>query len=625
MNTGVLLMIIACRLTFVLAGATGQPEGTVEQRYRWNLEHVYPSDQAWEEARAQVAREFDKILQYKGTLTTSPARLLEALELNTRIQKELARLSSYASMRYHQDMRQARYQGMEQQMSQMDTEYGSKASFIVPELAAMEAADVERFLSEEPDLAQYRMFLLDIQRTKAHRLSEKEERILAEASIIAAGPYEIYQVFSDADLPYPRIKLSDGSEVLLNKAGYAKYRALPDREDRKKVFEAFWGAIESFKASLAAQLNAQVKKDLFYARVRNYPSCLHAALDRDNIPVEVYQNLISNVHRRLDTFHRYLKLRRRLLGVERLEYYDIYAPVAKDLRLEYSYDQACSLVLEALRPLGDRYVGVVKQAIGDRWIDVYPAVGKRSGAYSEGACYDVHPYILLNYNGHYEDVSTLAHELGHTVHSYLSNKTQPYPLADYSTFVAEVASTLNEALLMDMMLKKIEDRQTRLSLLTNYLDSFKGTLFRQTQFAEFELAIHQQAERGLPLTAETLGQIYGQIIRKYYGHDEGVCHIDDLYTVEWAYVRHFYYNFYVFQYATSFTASMALSRMIISGDRDAVDRYIALLKSGGSDYPINQLRAAGIDMLTDEPFEQAIGIMEGIMNQIEAMLIDQRS
>jgi len=619
MGIGVWLMITTFPMVVAAGGGSVQTEAS-DARYRWDLGQIYPSDQAWEQARAQIAKEFDLILQYKGTLAQSPARLLEALELNSRIQKELARLSCYASMHFHQDMRQAKYQGMEQQMSQMATDYASKASFIVPELAAMDRQEVERFLASEPRLGQYRMFLLDIQRTKPHRLSEKEERILAEASIMAAGPYEIFQVFSDADLPYPTIRLSDGSEALLNKAGYAKYRVLADRQDRRRVFEAFWGAIASFRSSLAAQLNAQVKRDLFYARVRNYQSCLHAALDRDNIPVDVYQNLISNVHKHLKTFHRYLLLRKRLLGLDRLEYIDIYAPVAKDLKLEYSYEQACGLVLEALRPLGEGYAQVVREAIEGRWIDVYPAVGKRSGAYSNGSCYDVHPYILLNYNGHFEDVSTLAHELGHTVHSYLSNKNQPYPLADYSTFVAEVASTLNEALLLDMMLKKIQDRPTRLSLLTNYLDNFKGTLFRQAQFAEFELAIHQQAEKGLPLTAETLGQIYGQILREYYGHDKGICYIDDLYTVEWAYVPHFYYNFYVFQYATSFTASMALSRMILSGDQDTARRYIDLLKSGGSDYPINQLKAAGVDMLTDGPFDQAIGIMEGIMDQVESML-----
>jgi len=375
--------------------------------------------------------------------------------------------------------------------------------------------------------------------------------------------------------------------------------------------------------TFGSQLAAQVNRDMFYARVRKYESALHSALDRDNIPVDVYHTLIRKVNENLDSFHRYLALKQRMLGVDQLKYSDVYAPVVEKVKLEYPYDKATELVLDALRPLGSEYLRTVRRAFNERWIDVYPTPGKRAGAYCNGSCYDVHPYILLNYNGQYDDVSTLAHEMGHAMHSYYSNKNQPYPTADYATFVAEVASTLNEALLIHKMLSTIEDDNVKLSLLMNYLDGIKGTVFRQTQFAEFELAIHQRAEQGEPLTGDVLTEIYGGILKRYYGHDKGVCQIDDLYCVEWAFVPHFYYNFYVYQYATSFTASTALAEKILAGQPGAVDRTIEFLSAGGSDYPVAILRKAGVDMLTSEPFDRTMEAMNRVMDQIEAILDKQ--
>ncbi len=330
--------------------------------------------------------------------------------------------------------------------------------------------------------------------------------------------------------------------------------------------------------------------------------------------------LIENVTNNLDSFHRYLNLKRRMLGVETLKYSDVYAPVIKGVDLKYTFDEAKKLVLDSVKPLGSSYGRVVAKAIEERWIDVYPTPGKRSGGYSNGSAYDVHPYILLNYNGQYDDVSTLAHELGHTMHSYYSNKNQPYPTADYSIFVAEVASTFNEALLIHKMLKEIKDDDIRLSLLMNYLDSIKGTVFRQTQFAEFELRIHEKAERGEPLTGDVLSELYGEILKKYYGHDRGVCHIDDLYMVEWAYVPHFYYNFYVYQYSTSFTASIALAEKVLGKEKGALGKYIEFISSGGSDYPIELLKKAGVDMTGAEPFNKTMTAMNRTMDEIEAIL-----
>ncbi|MHC4367237.1 MAG: M3 family oligoendopeptidase [Planctomycetota bacterium] len=343
-------------------------------------------------------------------------------------------------------------------------------------------------------------------------------------------------------------------------------------------------------------------------------------MDKNNIPTQVYMALIENVTANLDSFHRYLKLKERMLGVDQLKYSDIYAPVVKGIDLKYTYDEGKELVLDAIKPLGADYRRVVAKAFDQRWIDVYPSPGKRSGAYSNGSAYDVHPYILLNYTDQYEDVSTLAHELGHTMQSYYSNKTQPFPTADYSIFVAEVASTFNEALLIHKMLKEITDDDARLSLLMSYLDGLKGTVFRQTQFAEFELRMHEKAERGEPLTGDVLTQLYGQILKKYYGHDQGVCHIDDLYEVEWAYIPHFYYNFYVYQYSTSFTASTALSEKVLAKEEGAVEKYIEFLSAGGSEYPIDLLKKAGVDMTTAEPFDKTMAAMNRTMDEIEAIL-----
>jgi len=587
---------------------------------RWKLEDLYPSDEAWNKAKEKLVAQFDEVLEYKGRLAESAPELLTCLDFNSRLSREFGRLHSYAAMKADEDTRNSKYLAMRQETEQLATDYSSKASYIEPEIAKMDKSKIDEFIAREPGLKVYKMYLHDIQRTKAHTLSEKEEKILAEASLLAGGPSSIYMIFSNAELPYPQVELSDGTTVELNKAGYARYRAVPNRRDREAVFQAFWGAFNNFRRTIGVQLYANVKKDMFYARTRGYNSSLESALDKNNIPTRVYSALIENVNNNLDSFHRYLNLKRKMLGVETLKYSDVYAPVVKGIDLKYSYEEAKKLVIDAAKPLGNDYVRLVEKALANRWVDVYPTPAKRAGAYSNGGAYDVHPYILLNYNGQYDDVSTLAHELGHAMHSYYSNKTQPYPTADYSIFVAEVASTFYEALLMDKMLKEIKDDDIRLSLLMSYLDGIKGTVFRQTQFAEFELLIHQKAERGQPLTGDILSQLYGEILKKYYGHDKGVCHIDELYTVEWAYVPHFYYNFYVYQYSTSFTASTALAEGILNKEKGAVGRYIKFISSGGSDYPIDLLKKAGLDMTTAGPFNKTIAVMNRTMDEIEAIL-----
>ncbi|MBR9997900.1 MAG: oligoendopeptidase F family protein, partial [Cyclobacteriaceae bacterium] len=432
--------------------------------------------------------------------------------------------------------------------------------------------------------------------------------------------YNIYSIFSNAEMPRPEVTLENGDKVTLDAAGYARYRATPNRADRAKVFEAFFSELERFKMTIGTQLYGKVKESIFSKNVRKYNSCLEAALNQNNIPTEVYHKLIENANKNLPTLHRYLELRKRMLGVDELHYYDIYAPLVGNVDLAYSYDEGKKIILESLSVLGEEYVETLEKAFNDRWIDVYPNTGKRSGAYSNGSAYDVHPYILLNYNGKYDDVSTLAHELGHTMHSYFSNKNQPFINANYPIFLAEVASTANEALLMDYMLDNIKDPQIKLSILGNYLENARATLFRQTQFAEFELRIHELAEKGESLTGEKFSEIYLDILKKYYGHDKGVMTIDDLYAIEWTYIPHFYYNFYVFQYSTSFTASTMLAEKMLEGGEKEVNDYINFLSSGNSEYAIPTLKKVGIDMTTDEPFEVTMAQMNRVMDEIDKVL-----
>jgi oligoendopeptidase F len=505
-------------------------------------------------------------------------------------------------------------------MAQVGATFGAETSFVEPEILKLEPSKIDAFISSEPRLKVYSFYLHDILRRRAHTLSDSEEKILANSSVLASAPSDTYNILSNADFAYPSVTLSDGKSVKLDSAGFNLYRAVPNRGDREKVMSAFFSALGSFGATFGTTLNGQVQADVFYSKARNYASALEGSLDAANIPTSVYMHLIDGVNRGLPTFHRYLNLRKKMMGVPELHYYDLYAPLVASVDLTYTAEEAEKHVMAALKPLGPDYRAAANRAFNERWIDLYPTPGKRSGAYSNGGAYDVHPYMLINYNGKYNDVSTIAHELGHTMQSYLSNKTQPYPLASYPIFVAEVASTFNEALLIDYMLKTITDDATKLSLLGNYLEGIKGTVFRQTQFAEFELRAHEMAEKGEPLTGDTLSKLYADITKKYYGHDKGVCIVDDYVQHEWSFIPHFYRNFYVFQYATSFTASAALSEKVLAGDPAATKRYLTFLSAGGSKYPIDLLKDAGVDMTSDEPLNLTLQKMNRVMDEMEKIL-----
>jgi len=600
--------------------AQERDRGKIPDQFKWDLTHIYPSDDAWKSAKEKLVRQLPDIEKFKGTLARSGGQLLDCLELSSNLTKEFNRLYVYASMSSDQDTRETKHLGMQQEMSTIGSDFAAKASFMEPEILKMDKATVESFLSQEKKLGIYRQYLFDILRRQAHTGTEGEEKIIADAGLMSDAAQSIYGIFSDAEFPYAEVTLSEGKSVKLDKATFSRYRTVANREDRKRVFAAFFGRLHDYRRTYGTQLFAEVKKNMFYMKARKYNSCLEGALDGNNIPVEVYKKLVENVNANLSTFHRYLSLRKRMMGLDELHYYDLYAPLVKGVELKYAVEEAEKHIVASLAPLGNEYVSVSKKAFTERWIDMYPTEGKRSGAYSNGGAYDVHPYMLMNYNGKYDDMSTLTHELGHTMHSHYSNTTQPYATSNYSIFVAEVASTFNEALLIDYMLKQIKDDDVKLSLLGSYLEGIKGTVFRQTQFAEFELRIHQMAENGEALTGDTFGQIYEEITKKYYGHDKGVCVVDDEIKSEWSYIPHFYYNFYVYQYATSFTASAALSEQVLAGDKASTRRFVEFLSSGGSDYPINLLKKAGVDMTTSLPFELTMKKMNRVIDEMEKIL-----
>jgi oligoendopeptidase F len=592
----------------------------VSDKYKWDLTHIYPSDDAWRQAKDKLAGEIPQLGQFKGTLGNSGSRLAEALELSSRLSKELARAYVYASMMSDTDTRVSKYQGMQQEMIQLNAALSADAAFIEPEILKIPRDKLDTFIAGEPRLKVYKIYLDDILRRAPHTLTDAEERLLASAGVIASAPSTTYGIFSDADFPYPTVTLADGKSVRLDSSGFSLYRAVPNRDDRMKVMSEFFGALGKYRGTFGSTLNGQVQTDIFYARARKYPTALEAALDAPNIPTSVYTRLLDGVNKQLPTFHRYLKLRQRMMKLQDLHYYDLYAPLVSSVDLNYSIDEAQKIILEALKPLGPEYAAGALRAFNERWTDFYPTEGKRAGAYSNGGAYDVHPYMLINYNGKYTDMSTVAHELGHTMQSFFSNKNQPFPTANYPIFVAEVASTFNEALLIDYMLKTIKDDATKLSLLGNYLEGIKSTVFRQTQFAEFELRMHEAAEKGEPITGEALDALYAAITKKYYGHDKNVCIVDDYIKHEWAFIPHFYRNFYVFQYATSFTASSALSEKVMAGDKEATRRYLAFLSAGGSKYPIDLLKDAGVDMTTDEPLDLTIKKMNRVMDEMEKLM-----
>ncbi len=597
----------------------------VPEKYKWKLSDLYPNEAAWLKDKDNILKKLDEVTKYKEHLADNARTLTAALNIYFDMTKQFYRFAEYAYRLSDQDLRNSQNQSLTQQVSHLGTEISEKTAFLNPEILRIDPEKIKSFLDENKGLVQYKMFIEDIQRLRKHTLPEAEEKILASFGTVTETPENVYSIFSNAEFPFTKVKLSDGEEVKLTPSAYTKYRSIPNRNDREKVFDAFFKKYGEFKNTIGANLGGKIKSDWTYAKDRNYKSSLEAALDVNNIPVSVYKNLIKQIHKSLPTLHRFLELKKKMLGVDTLHYYDLYTPIVKKVDMKFDLPEGQKTILEALKPLGENYITTIKKAFNNRWIDYMPTNGKKSGAYSSGESYDVHPYILTNWNGDYESVSTLAHELGHSMHSYFSNTNQTFANSQYPIFVAEIASTLNETLLNDYMVKKSKSDKEKLYLLGSYLELLRTTIFRQTQFAEFELAMHQIAEKGEPITGETLSKEYSKIVKQYYGNDDGYCIVDPYIAYEWEYIPHFMYNFYVYQYSTSLIYATAFAEKILKEGKPAVDKYFNILKGGSSEYPIDLIKKAGLDPLSSEPFDLTMNKMNKVMDQIEEIITKEKN
>lgn len=583
----------------------------------WRLEDIFASDEAWDVEYNEVKGMLPDVQKFQGNLAAEADMLFSALQLQDQLLERLGRLYTYAHMRYDQDTTNSFYQGFDDRIKNLYSQAGSALAFIVPEILSIEEEKIKDFLTEKEELKLYQHALEEINLQRPHVLSAEQEALLAEASEVMGSPSNTFGMLNNADLEFPSIKDENGEEVEITHGRYSRFLESEDRRVREDAFKAVYKTYGSFRNTFASTLSGNVKKDNFNARIRKYDSARHAALAGNNIPESVYENLVNTVNDNLHLLHRYIKLRRKVLGVEKLHMYDLYTPLVKNVKMEIPYNDAKEYVLKGLAPLGEEYNSLLKEGFENRWVDVYENKGKRSGAYSSGS-YGTNPYILMNWQDNVNNLFTLAHEFGHSVHSYYTRKTQEYPYGNYSIFVAEVASTCNEALLNDYMLKTIDDEQKRLYLLNHYLEGFRGTVFRQTMFAEFEHIIHQKEQNNEALTADSLTEAYYELNKKYFG-DEGI-EIDKEIGLEWSRIPHFYYNYYVYQYATGFSAATALSKQILEEGQPAVQRYLDFLKAGSSDYPIEVLKKAGVDMTSSKPIQDALKVFEEKLNEMEALL-----
>lgn len=593
-----------------------KPRSEIPNKYKWQLEDIFPSDQAWEEEFTKLEKSLEQASKFQGELGKSAEHLLACLEWMDRAGMELEEIYTYARMRRDEDNREALYQGMTDRAGALSVKLSSALAFVVPELLAMPEEKLADFRKTNPKLKIYDHALEDILRKRKHVLSTAEEKILAEVGEVAEAPSVIFGMANNADLKFPSINDEKGQDVELTKGNYTQFMESSDRRVRKDAFNTLYHTYEKQINTWAAMTNANVKADVFYAKVRKYPSAIEASLDDDRVPLTVYNALIETVHEYLPEMYRYMRLRKKMLGVEELHMYDIYVPIVPEVKMEIPYPEALQMVREGLQPLGQNYLKILNEGFESHWIDIYENQGKTSGAYSWGT-YRSHPYVLLNHQDTLDSMFTIAHEMGHSLHTYFSNKNQPHLYAGYKIFVAEVASTLNEALVMEHLLQKTEDPKVLAYLLNHYLEQFRGTVFRQTMFAEFEKNTHAWVEQGEALTADLLSREYLKLNQKYYG-PEVVS--DPEIAIEWARIPHFYSSFYVYKYATGFSAATALARKILEEGESAVNRYLTFLSSGSSDYPIELLRQAGVDMETPIPVKDALNVFKGLLDRLEQVL-----
>ena len=611
---------ILAALPAVLLATVGNGFAADEVRPRdtWNLAEIYANESAWNDDVARIEKDLATFGKCRGKLGSSAKKFRECLDLEYAILERSSKVSTYASESQSDDSSNPSFQSMNAKAGNIGAKISEETAFVAPEIIAIGKAKLDGFLKQEPKLAVYRHVIDDTLRSAPHTLDAKGEKLLGIFSLTQGNAGNVYQIFVTSDMPWAEVK-TDGKEAKLNQPQFEHEREAADREERKKSFDTFFGTWKAFESTLGTLLYSDLKENLVVAKARNYPDTMTAALDANNLPRGVYDALIKSANANLPTLHRYFRLRARMLGIADMRYYDIYPPLVKTDK-KYPLDDGVALMLAAVKPLGDDYVEAMKKGLDSRWMDVYPRPHKQSGAHMAGTAYDVHPYVLQNYLENYDSLTGMTHEWGHAMHSYYSNRTQAFANSNYATFVAEIASTMNEALLMEYMLKKAKTDEDRLFYLGTALEGLRGTFFRQAMFGEFEQKIHEIADRGDPLTGADFTKIYGEIQRRYHGEAEGVMKIDDLYTVEWAYIPHFYYDFYVFQYATSVSASALFADRVLAGEPGALEKYRRLIAAGASDYPYELVKAAGIDMATSAPYDAVAARMNRIMDEIEAIL-----
>ncbi len=587
----------------------------VKEEFTWNLTDMYADIAAWEADVEKLQVLTEELARLEGKVCDSAGNLLDALNRKAEIEQIASLASNYASRLSDQDTSDTKNQAMCQRLNSVIAGISSRLSFIEPEILAADNAVLEEYNTQEPGLTLYRGQIKEIQRLKPHRLSAEMEKVLAMTADMGRTAPQTYSIFTNSDLTFPQMQDENGDTVRISHGRFIGLEESSDRRVRKEAFEKLYHTYDQYKNTLASLYSGQVKKLMFHAKLRNYNSTLEAAVGANNVSPAVYDNLISTVNKNLDKLHRYVSLRKKLLGLDELHMYDIYTPMIPDSAKKISYEEAKATVLKALAPLGEDYVKVVEEGFKNRWIDVYENIGKRSGAYSAGA-YGTHPYVLLNYNDSLDNMFTLAHEMGHAMHSYFSNKTQPSIYAGYKIFVAEVASTCNEILLMEYLLSNTTDKKERAYLLNHYLDSFKGTVYRQTMFAEYERETNRLAEAGESLTADVLSKVYYDLNCKYYGPDMVS---DPEIAVEWARIPHFYYNFYVYQYATGFSSAVAIAHNILKNGAPAVEAYKKFLSGGCTDSPVELLKIAGVNLESPKPIQDALDVLGGILDEMEQL------
>ena len=588
----------------------------VPVEHTWNLGDMYATVSDWEAAMKECDMLIGEIAAMEESCMASANNLFALLEKVAEAEEKLSLAYNYAERLYDEDCSNTAHQAMAAKAGTLFSKFIEKTAFIQPMILELSAETLEGFYKEFPSLEFYRKFIDEILRFREHSLSTEMEKLVALTSEMSQGPANTFSILNNADLLFPEIEDEKGEKTRITHGRYVSFLESANREVRKSAFEGMYSTYEQFLNTIASIYDNQVKQQIFQAKAHKYATTLEAAVDGNNVSPEVYMNLIETINKNLDKLHRYVSLRKKCLGLDELHMYDIYTPMISDVAKEVPFEEAKETVLKALAPLGEDYVAKVKEGFENRWIDIYENQGKRSGAYSAGA-YGTHPYVLLNYNGSLDNMFTLAHEMGHAMHSYYSNENQPYIYSQYKIFVAEVASTCNEILLMEYLLKNTTDKKERAYLLNHYLDSFKGTVFRQTQFAEYEMRSNAMVEAGESLNAQNLSDLYLEINQKYYGPD---MISDKMISYEWARIPHFYTNFYVYKYATGFSAASALSKQILEEGETAVARYKEFLKSGGSDYPLNQLKKAGVDMHKKEAVDQALSVFAELVDQLEKEL-----